>query len=460
MEKEITDKVLGQLKFFEKRKIWWKHTDVSLYSSDHKLDLWVQDENHEGVLDVQREAYKRYMENADKYIKEVPQYILDYYKWHYEEIDREVELEDNQKIGSITAEGVVNDLMNFYYLFICRDGSYGWLASCCWDDNYFAILLSESKPRMMTYNQLYDLNKLNDDTFGLLVHDGMQRWLGLEQNQFYGESGILQIEVEGGYDEEISPIQQKAYKTYLKNKEAHFKDLTKMMLTVYLGDEKKADAAMKVNGVTVVDRSLLPKTLYIDKEGNYGWICYSSWDDKYLGVLLSEKGLHVMRTDELLSYAIYKRKNEIVMDNVFGILFTDYMGYEKTLIVKLAGRTYTLPLTIRADDAELTDEMRSAYKQYLKLNSTLWEGVKDAMLEYYLRGYDWFSTFMDFPEELSKENVNRENVMSLVQFKKLYISNIDGRIAWLCECPTAEEEGLAFEFTDGEIEAIAQTDII
>ena len=136
------------------------------------------------------------------------------------------------------------------------------------------------------------------------------------------------------------------------------------------------------------------------------------------------------------------------------------MGYEKTLIVKLAGRTYTLPLTIRADDAELTDEMRSAYKQYLKLNSTLWEGVKDAMLEYYLRGYDWFSTFMEFPKELSKENVNRDNVMSLVQFKKLYISNIDGRIAWLCECPTAEEEGLAFEFTDGEIETIAQSDII
>ena len=66
----------------------------------------------------------------------------------------------------------------------------------------------------------------------------------------------------------------------------------------------------------------------------------------------------------------------------------------------------------------------------------------------------------DFPEELSKENVNRENVMSLVQFKKLYISNIDGRIAWLCECPTAEEDGLAFEFTDGEIETISQTDII
>ena len=453
----MRDEIIGELEF--NKYVWKKSLNKTLFGSEVDIRLLVQDDNQEGILDVQREAYKTYMNNEERYIKEIPHFLFDYYKWHFEEIKKRVKLEEHDQ-KDVATENTIFKMCNVCRVFICRDGSFAWIFACSWDDDGFAVLLSEPEPRVISRPQLRNLNKLNDDTFGLLVHDGMQRWLGLEHNQFYGESGILQIEVEGGYDEEISPIQQKAYKTYLKNKEAHFKDLTKMMLTVYLGDEKKADAAMKVNGVTVVDKSLLPKTLYIDKEGNYGWICYSSWDDKYLGVLLSEKGLHVMRTDELLSYAIYKRKNEIVMDNVFGILFNDYMGYEKTLIVKLAGRTYTLPLTIRADDAELTDEMRSAYKQYLKLNSTLWEGVKDAMLEYYLRGYDWFSTFMDFPEELSKENVNRENVMSLVQFKKLYISNIDGRIAWLCECPTAEEEGLAFEFTDGNIEAIAQTDII
>ena len=453
----MKDKILGELEF--DRYVWWRSMGKSLYESDVEMEVLIQDEDEEGILDVQRKGYQTYMENEERYIKEVPRILLDYYKWNFEEIKKVTILDDEEQKETIT-EKALFEMCKVNFLFVCRDGSYGWIIACSWNSEAFAVLLSESEPRVMTRSQLRYLHKLNDPTFGLLVHDGMQRWFGLERNQNSGELENLEIIVEGKCDEEISPIQQKAYKTYLKNKEAHFKDLTKMMLTVYLGDEKKADAAMKVNGVTVVDKSLLPKTLYIDKEGNYGWICYSSWDDKYLGILLSEKELHVMRTDELLSYAIYKRKNEIVMDNVFGMLFTDYMGYEKTLIVKLAGRTYTLPLTIRADDAELTDEMRSAYKQYLKLNSTLWEGVKDAMLEYYLRGYDWFSTFMDFPEELSKENVNRENVMSLVQFKKLYISDIDGRIAWLCECPTAEEDGLAFEFTDGEIETISQSDII
>ena len=457
MKGNSTNDFWSQFKYVD--NTWKNVVEISMFGREKDMEILMEDPDNKGINDIQKESYESYLKNLKEYESKVPNVLLSYFLANFEEIDRIVSLTDDAQKDTIVAERIFKMFM-ILSLYIDREGNYGWICKFSWEKNGLAILLSESEPRIITPIQLCNLNKLNDDTFGLLVHDGMQRWLGLEQNQFYGESGILQIEVEGGYDEEISPIQQKAYKTYLKDKEAHFKDLTKMMLTVYLGDEKKADAAMKVNGVTVVDRSLLPKTLYIDKEGNYGWICYSSWDDKYLGVLLSEKGLHVMRTNELLSYAIYKRKNEIVMDNVFGILFNDYMGYEKTLIVKLAGRTYTLPLTIRADDAELTDEMRSAYKQYLKLNSTLWEGVKDAMLEYYLRGYDWFSTFMDFPEELSKENVNRDNVMSLVKFTKLYISDIDGRIAWLCECPTAEEEGLAFEFTDGNIEAIAQTDII
>ena len=456
----MKDEVFGDIKYQD--GAWVREETIEVYGTNRDITIEIRANSKDDSLEVQKKAYSAYLSKKEVYLKQMPQIFLNEYLYNYEDIKSRVEFsEGSPLLRENVSESIIVKTFAPLVILFDEKGNYGWICKCGWTkDKTSAILLSESEPRILTPDQLRNLNKINDDTFGLLVHDGMQRWLGLEQNQFYGESGILQIEVEGGYDEEISPIQQKAYKTYLKNKETHFKALTKMMLTVYLGDEKKADAAMKVNGVTVVDKSLLPKTLYIDKEGNYGWICYSSWDDKYLGVLLSEKGLHVMRTDELLSYAIYKRKNEIVMDNVFGILFTDYMGYEKTLIVKLAGRTYTLPLTIRADDAELTDEMRSAYKQYLKLNSTLWEGVKDAMLEYYLRGYDWFSTFMEFPKELSKENVNRDNVMSLVQFKKLYISNIDGRIAWLCECPTAEEEGLAFEFTDGEIETIAQSDII
>ena len=228
-----------------------------------------------------------------------------------------------------------------------------------------------------------------------------------------------------------------------------------MMLSIYFGDEKKADAVMKVGGVSVTDQTILPKTLCIGQDGNYGWICYTQWNDSYIGVLLSDGKPQFMQYQSLQAY----NKKKKVKDDVFGILFPDYMGFEKTIVVRLAGKVHTLPLTIKTYDGVLTNEMRDAYKQYLELNCTLWEGIKDSMLKYYISGYDTFSTFMELPEKLSKENVNRDNVMSIVKFTELYISD-DGRIAWLCECPTAEEEGLAFEFTDGNIEAIAQTDII
>ena len=58
-------------------------------------------------------------------------------------------------------------------------------------------------------------------------------------------------------------------------------------------------------------------------------------------------------------------------------------------------------------------------------------------------------SFYVVPEELNKENVNENNVISILTFTKLYI-DFDGCIAWLCESPT-EEDGLAFEFTDGKV---------
>lgn len=84
--------------------------------------------------------------------------------------------------------------------------------------------------------------------------------------------------------------------------------------------------------------------------------------------------------------------------------------------------------------------------------------MKDEMLKYYLDFYDEFEPYLDIPEELTPENVNRENVVSILTFTSLFIG-ISGRIAWLCESPT-EEDGLAFEFTDGKVELIFQPEII
>ena len=169
-------------------------------------------------------------------------------------------------------------MISVWYLFICRDGSFGWIVAPCWEDeDCFAVLLSEQEPRIITERELRHLHKLNDPTLGLLVHDGEKAWKGLEQNSFFGTPENLEIELEGSAEEGITPAQQKAYSDYLQKKESYFADMNKKLLTAYVRDEKLADTMLKSEHKVVV-ATALPKVLFIDRKGNYGWICYTSWD--------------------------------------------------------------------------------------------------------------------------------------------------------------------------------------
>ena len=148
----MEDKIFGEVEF--EKNIWWRSLDKSFYGSDVLIRVLVQDENQEGILDVQRKAYQTYLKNEARYIKEAPQYILDYYKWYFEEIDRVVELEENKQKDTIT-ENVLFRMCKVFFLFICRDGSYGWILGCSWLKNGFAVLLSEPEPRVLkTRNEL------------------------------------------------------------------------------------------------------------------------------------------------------------------------------------------------------------------------------------------------------------------------------------------------------------------
>ena len=450
----MEDKIFGEVEF--EKNIWWRSLDKSFYGSDVLIRVLVQDENQEGILDVQRKAYQTYLKNEARYVKEAPQYILDYYKWNFEEINRVVELEEGDQKDAIT-ERALFEMCKVYFLFICRDGSYGWILGCSWLKNGFAVLLSEPEPRVLkTRNELRYLHKQNDPAIGLLVHNGSKVWTGLKQHHFFGELENLEIELEGGVDEGITPAQRKAYSEYLQKEDEYFREFSKMMLTAYVGDPKKAEAMIAM-GHPIAVQTVLPKTLYIDRDGNYGWICYTSWDDSYIGVLLSDEEIYIMNESDLKEY----RTKDKVKDEELGLLFYDSMMHEKLIIVRLAGEMRTLPLHIRTmNGAKINDKVRSAYKKYLELNSTLWEEIKDLTLKYYLDNYDEFIQYIEDPDDLRKGKVNRENIVpELLEFTSLYISSSDGLIGWLCESLTTDD-GLAFEFTDGKIKLIPQPEII
>ena len=455
MADTIKDEVLGELEFDE--KLWWRNIGKSLLGQDVMVELLVRDENHEGILDVQRKAYQTYLENEEKYIREVPKYVLDYYKWNFEEIDRVVELEPGDQKDTITEERLF-EMCKVFFIEIARDGSFGWRFGCSWIKKYgFGVILSEEEPRILLDGEEFRyLRKMNDDTFGLLVHDVANSWKGLSKHSFFGEEENLVIELEGSAEDSITEAQKKAYAKYLERADEHFKDFSKMMLTVYAGSESKAEEMLS-QGIPVNVATVLPKTLYIDIEGNYGWICYTSWDAGYIGVLLSDDEIYIMNEFDLREY----RTKDKVKDEVLGLMFYDSMMHQKLLIVRLAGAVRTLPLHVRTmNGAKINDKVRAAYKRFLELNPTLWEELKDLTLEYYLGNYDEFIQYIEDPDELRKNKVNRENIVpELLEFTSLYISSSDGLVGWLCESLT-DDDGLAFEFTDGKIKLIPQPEII
>lgn len=449
----MKDKILGDIEF-NNNGSWRRSLNKSLYGSDVVIKVLVQDENQEGILDVQREAFQTYMENEERYIKEVPRYLLDYYKWHFEEIEKVVELEEGDQKDTIT-EKTFFEMCKVFFLYICRDGSFGWILGSSWSKDGFPVLLSEHEPQvLLTRNELRYLRKLNDNSFGTLIHDGEKYWTTWDNLPFYDEVVDIRVEVEGSVDEGVNAAQQKAYAQYSLKKNECLKRLSDYMLPVYLGSRSEAEK-VTASGQQVGVKTILPKRLIIDKKGNYGWICYTQWDDSYVGVLLSEEKIQIMTENQLREF----EKQEKVKDELFGYLFREFHGWGKTELVRFfKGEVQTLPLRIRTYDEDVNEEQKAAYAAYLKHDASFWDGIKDELLAYYLEFYDDFEEYLDIPDTLTKKKVNRDNVVSILTFTKLFIGS-DARIAWLCESPT-EQDGLAFEFTDGKIKQIFQPEII
>ena len=65
MEDLLKDELFGEVKYKPNIGSWVGITDAPLYNSEGNLKLVVQDLEKEGILDVQREAYKTYLQNEE-----------------------------------------------------------------------------------------------------------------------------------------------------------------------------------------------------------------------------------------------------------------------------------------------------------------------------------------------------------------------------------------------------------
>ena len=143
-----------------------------------------------------------------------------------------------------------------------------------------------------------------------------------------------------------------------------------------------------------------------------------------------------------------------------GFFFDSYIGLCSTVIVRMGSqiRTFEFEIEFFTPEKEISEDMRKAYRHFVKYNETLWKDVLEWSLDFYKDNYEELMERFDVPEELQEENITEESVMSLMRITKLYMTN-KGRIAWLCEYPT-EEDGLAYEFNEEGLWMIPQWQII
>lgn len=147
----INDKVFGEMTYDYS---WEKYEVRNLF--EDQLDVRIVAKAYEGqeILDIQRESYKKYVNNEDLYIRKIPQIVLAYYKDIYDDILEFCYMPSKYNVENITADSVL-DLIEVHTIYFDREGKFGYLCECGWDDDHgFAIILSEDEPRIGEEDEL------------------------------------------------------------------------------------------------------------------------------------------------------------------------------------------------------------------------------------------------------------------------------------------------------------------
>ena len=291
----MNDKIFGEVEY--KDGAWKRDETIEVYGKSRDITIEIRADRQDASLEVQKKAYQSFLSHREQYLQQMPKVFLAEYLYNYEDIQSRVMFSENSPLLKENInEVVIMQTVAPLVLYFDTTGDYGWICKCGWTrDRAQAILLSGKEPRILTPDQLRNLHKRNDDTFGLLVHDCKNAWRGLTKHSFFGEEENLVIELEGSVEDGITEEQKKAYSEYLEKED----ELFKRFMEVLQASEKKGTA--------------LPKTLYIDIEGNYGWICYAQWNKRYIGVLLSEETPRILKTNQLLKYR--KRNSPVVLED-------------------------------------------------------------------------------------------------------------------------------------------------
>ena len=141
--KIIHDIVFGNLQY---NHSWEKEEDLYFRNEKKQIMVVVEAYTDQKILDIQRQQYLVYQQKKNEYINKIPKVLLKYYLDNYDLIAAEMEIPEAISKENINEQLIIK-LIRINDVYFARNGQYGWLCDCAWDEEHgLCILLSEKEP--------------------------------------------------------------------------------------------------------------------------------------------------------------------------------------------------------------------------------------------------------------------------------------------------------------------------
>lgn len=305
---------------------------------------------------------------------------------------------------------------------------------------------------------------INDPVFGDLEYNEKGYWIRKISLSMWGVEEEIDLIVKCGTKEEIIDDQRNAYRYYLESLKKIEKSIPDILFSYYNDhyediarkrdveedDELRKDSVSKL---VVLDYTDI-KSLFIDRNGNYGWLVEFIWNDYPISVILSDDKIRIYERWGVLVDNYTK-----VNDEVFGEMVYDN-SWQKSVKMDLYGvKGRWIDVVASADSGEeINETQRKSYLTYLEKEEDYLDEIPHAMITYYLENYEDIEEWNDIPVKYNKQNITMDSVMELLNFKQLYFDE-EGRYGWLCDC-LWDSSGLAIILSGDEIEVTVQDELI
>lgn len=149
--KTIKDKVFGDMEYDDS---WVKREKVTILKREINLCIVAECYSDQEILELQREAYIQYNNHFEEYSNKVPEVLLNYYKENFDMISEEFDIPEQLSLENVTEDLIVK-LIGVTNLYIDREGQFGWLCDCAWEEEHgLCILLSGDEPSVEEYDYL------------------------------------------------------------------------------------------------------------------------------------------------------------------------------------------------------------------------------------------------------------------------------------------------------------------